>query len=32
MSIVNVEYFENSGGHDMAFWNEYFIKGFEWMA
>lgn len=29
---VNAEYFESSGGHDMAFWNEYFAKGFEWMA
>ena len=29
---VNVEYFETSGGHDMAFWDEYFAKGFEWMA
>ena len=29
---VNVEYFESSGGHDMTFWNEYFAKGFEWLA
>ena len=29
---VNVEYFESRGGHDMAFWNEYFAKGFEWLA
>ena len=29
---VNVEYFESSGSHDMVFWNEYFAKGFEWMA
>jgi S-formylglutathione hydrolase FrmB len=29
---VNVEYIENTGGHDMAFWNEYFAKGFEWLA
>ena len=29
---VNVEYFESGGGHDMAFWNEYFAKSFEWMA
>jgi len=29
---VNVEYIENKGGHDMAFWNEYFNKGFEWLA
>ena len=29
---VNVEYFESSGGHDMTFWDEYFAKGFEWMA
>jgi len=29
---VDVEYIECGGGHDMAFWNEYFSKGFEWMA
>jgi S-formylglutathione hydrolase FrmB len=29
---VNVKYIESSGGHDMMFWNEYFAKGFEWMA
>ncbi|MCL1931720.1 MAG: alpha/beta hydrolase-fold protein [Treponema sp.] len=29
---VNFEYIESSGGHDMAFWNEYFAKGFEWLA
>jgi S-formylglutathione hydrolase FrmB len=29
---VNVEYIEGSGSHDMAFWNEYFAKGFEWLA
>ena len=29
---VAVDYFENSGGHDMIFWNEYFSKGFEWMV
>jgi S-formylglutathione hydrolase FrmB len=29
---VNVEYFESGGGHDMTFWDEYFAKGFEWMA
>jgi len=29
---VNVKYIESSGGHDMIFWNEYFAKGFEWMA
>jgi putative tributyrin esterase len=29
---VNAEYVESGGGHDMAFWNEYFAKGFEWLA
>jgi len=29
---VNVKYIESPGGHDMLFWNEYFAKGFEWMA
>jgi S-formylglutathione hydrolase FrmB len=29
---VDVEYIENSGDHDMAFWNKYFAKGFEWLA
>jgi len=29
---VNHEYFESRGNHDMIFWNEYFAKGFEWMA
>jgi len=29
---VHVDYFESSGGHDMEFWNEYFAKGFRWMA
>jgi len=29
---VNHEYFESKGSHDMTFWNEYFAKGFEWMA
>ena len=29
---INANYFESSGGHDMMFWNEYFAKGFEWMA
>ncbi|MCL2720738.1 MAG: alpha/beta hydrolase-fold protein [Treponema sp.] len=29
---VNVEYIESNGGHDMDYWNEYFTKGFEWLA
>jgi putative tributyrin esterase len=29
---VNVKYIESGGGHDMAFWDEYFAKGFEWLA
>ncbi|MCL2764736.1 MAG: alpha/beta hydrolase-fold protein [Treponema sp.] len=29
---VNIEYIESNGGHDMDFWNEYFAKGFEWLA
>jgi S-formylglutathione hydrolase FrmB len=29
---VNHEYFESSGGHEMPFWNEYYAKGFEWLA
>jgi S-formylglutathione hydrolase FrmB len=29
---VDLEYIESSGGHDMIFWDEYFAKGFEWLA
>ena len=29
---VDVEYIETGGGHDIEFWNEYFVKGFEWVA
>jgi S-formylglutathione hydrolase FrmB len=29
---VDFEYIESSGDHDMIFWNEFFAKGFEWMA
>jgi len=29
---VNVKYVESGGDHNMEFWNEYFAKGFEWMA
>jgi len=27
---VDANYVESSGDHDMAYWNEYFAKGFEW--
>jgi S-formylglutathione hydrolase FrmB len=29
---IKFEYIESPGNHDMIFWNEYFAKGFEWMA
>ena len=29
---ISVEYFESNGGHEMKFWDEYFSKGFEWLA
>jgi S-formylglutathione hydrolase FrmB len=29
---VPVTYIESPGGHDMPFWNEYFAKGFQWLA
>lgn len=29
---VDVDYKESNGSHDMTFWNEYFIRSFEWLA